>query len=447
MKYVLLTSLLFFSIHTTMLSQVNFETKTLDEVPADKPIFVDVFTTWCGPCKKMDKTTFQDSEVSALLNENFTNLKWDAEDDKFRDLVKEHNVMGYPTVLFFNSNKELISTRVGYQDAESLTEVSINVMRYVKEDPLKGVKVSTLSLDETIKLLSDYDWLKSPLKNKWVDHAINHLGDNNTLWKEHFDILAPSAYNDINFPHLEKLVKLHEPLKIGSTRSMDAVYASTTSLKDILKYRLAKEKKSANLPGYEKISMLRELMAVSETANPLPNSNKSKLVRTDRLDYYEYHKLTQYYKPLADSLIAEYILPHAPKIVAESDVRRSKQMSAFLKKINEKEERNTIDSTSITFYKRQHSNGVRLANRLDDVANTITDMYSDKKSIQGALKYASLAYDYAPLPKYLLSKAKVLSKLGENEKAVNTLIELKKHKFYDDKKYNVDELIKSYKEQ
>jgi thioredoxin-related protein len=44
-----------------------------------KKIFVDVYTKWCGWCKKMDKTTFLDQDIIKELNENFYAVKFDAE--------------------------------------------------------------------------------------------------------------------------------------------------------------------------------------------------------------------------------------------------------------------------------------------------------------------------------------------------------------------------------
>ena len=44
-----------------------------------KKIFIDMYTDWCGWCKRMDATTFTDSAVSAYLNENFYCVKFDAE--------------------------------------------------------------------------------------------------------------------------------------------------------------------------------------------------------------------------------------------------------------------------------------------------------------------------------------------------------------------------------
>ena len=50
---------------------------TTEENP--KKIFVDVYTDWCGWCKKMDKDTFQNAEVAAYMSENFYMVKLDGE--------------------------------------------------------------------------------------------------------------------------------------------------------------------------------------------------------------------------------------------------------------------------------------------------------------------------------------------------------------------------------
>lgn len=44
-----------------------------------KKIFIDVYTEWCGWCKKMDATTFKDSAVVAYMNEKYYAVKFDAE--------------------------------------------------------------------------------------------------------------------------------------------------------------------------------------------------------------------------------------------------------------------------------------------------------------------------------------------------------------------------------
>ena len=109
-----------------------------------KKIFVDVYTDWCGWCKRMDKTTFNNDKVSAYLKEHFYPVKMDAEmkeDVEYNGhtfkFVKSgrrgaHMLayslldgrMSYPTVVFLNEKMERILISPGYKDANQfLTEL------------------------------------------------------------------------------------------------------------------------------------------------------------------------------------------------------------------------------------------------------------------------------------------------------------------------------------
>jgi thioredoxin-related protein len=50
-----------------------------------KPILIDIYTTWCGPCKMLSKNTFGNEKIAKYMNENFYCVKFDAE---MRDTVK-----------------------------------------------------------------------------------------------------------------------------------------------------------------------------------------------------------------------------------------------------------------------------------------------------------------------------------------------------------------------
>lgn len=96
-----------------------------------KKIFVDVYTNWCGWCKKMDKATFQNPEVAKYMNKNYYCIQFNAEqkeDVKFGDRVytntsKTHvlarellnNKMSYPTVVFLDERFSKLSPVPGYQ--------------------------------------------------------------------------------------------------------------------------------------------------------------------------------------------------------------------------------------------------------------------------------------------------------------------------------------------
>lgn len=74
----------------------------------EKPIFVDAYASWCGPCKWMTRNVFTDDEVGNYYNENFVNVKLDMEKGEGRNFAKKYGVSAYPTLLYLNSDGEVV---------------------------------------------------------------------------------------------------------------------------------------------------------------------------------------------------------------------------------------------------------------------------------------------------------------------------------------------------
>ena len=93
-----------------------------------RKIIMDVYTDWCGWCKKMDKTTFADEEVAQYVNENFyaVKLKADSKDKvTFKgkefskgELAQAFRVSGYPTIVFFDKSFSKFQPVSGYRGAD-----------------------------------------------------------------------------------------------------------------------------------------------------------------------------------------------------------------------------------------------------------------------------------------------------------------------------------------
>jgi thioredoxin-related protein len=133
MKIVLLTLIAFtlnfngFSQESDETTGIQFVTGTWEEVVAiakkeKKPIFVDAFTTWCGPCKWMAKTTFKDAAVATFMTENFISFKMDMEKGEGIEFAKKNEVRVYPTLLYFDSKGEFIHRAAGALKAEAFIE-------------------------------------------------------------------------------------------------------------------------------------------------------------------------------------------------------------------------------------------------------------------------------------------------------------------------------------
>ena len=85
----------------------------------NKIVFIDFFTTWCGPCKRLDETTWRDPAVAALLKEKTIALRIDAE--KNAELANRYHVEAYPTMALLKPDGTVLDTLVGYRDAKTFT--------------------------------------------------------------------------------------------------------------------------------------------------------------------------------------------------------------------------------------------------------------------------------------------------------------------------------------
>ncbi len=110
----------------------------------NKHVFIDFYTTWCGPCKKLDEVTYQDEKVVEFLN-GMIPVKWDAEKGEGETLAKQFKIGAYPTLILLGPDGKEIDRHLGFLDAEKFVEVmdgyknGIGTVAYyeakVKEDP------------------------------------------------------------------------------------------------------------------------------------------------------------------------------------------------------------------------------------------------------------------------------------------------------------------------
>lgn len=91
----------------------------------NKYIFVDCYTSWCAPCKFMNKHIFPQEEVGTFFNDKFISVKVQMDTAKndndeirawyrtARSMMNEHNVTSFPTYLFFSPDGKLVHRSAG----------------------------------------------------------------------------------------------------------------------------------------------------------------------------------------------------------------------------------------------------------------------------------------------------------------------------------------------
>lgn len=153
--------LLFFGLTTMMVGQgrVNWLTweQAVEKNAVEKrKILVDVYTDWCGWCKKMEASTFSTEWIADYINENYYPVKFNAEQKEeinhngksykyisnfgrrgYHELAAEimNGRMSYPTIVFIDENVNVIQPIPGFQDAKTFEMIMV----YFAENHYKNV--------------------------------------------------------------------------------------------------------------------------------------------------------------------------------------------------------------------------------------------------------------------------------------------------------------------
>lgn len=144
MKYLFATALIACISLNATFAQKQIEWLTFEEAASKtasqpKMILVDVYTDWCGWCKKMDKDTFRDPKVIAFVNEHFYPVKLNAENSKRKfnfkgkeyteaSIARAMRVSSYPNFVIMDAVMENITQLPGYRLPDPFLEGLENVM-------------------------------------------------------------------------------------------------------------------------------------------------------------------------------------------------------------------------------------------------------------------------------------------------------------------------------
>lgn len=111
---------------------IEFEKSTLADAmkkakAQGKLLFVDCYTTWCGPCRQMSNQIFVQESVGAVFNKRFINIKVDMEQEEGRELGKKQGINAYPTLLFMDGDGNIVKKVVGGRSADTLLKIASEV--------------------------------------------------------------------------------------------------------------------------------------------------------------------------------------------------------------------------------------------------------------------------------------------------------------------------------
>lgn len=151
---------------------VTFEPLPFDKVlekarEMQREVFLDAYTSWCGPCKRMVREVFTVDSVADYFNARFVNVKYDMEKEE-QDLVKKYQIAGYPTFLILDSEGRVLKRFTGYHAPDDWMKL---IRGQAPAYSLSELEKQYYSGERSLEFIGDY--LKALQKEQQFEKAKN----------------------------------------------------------------------------------------------------------------------------------------------------------------------------------------------------------------------------------------------------------------------------------
>ncbi|WP_449388167.1 thioredoxin family protein [Chryseobacterium lineare] len=123
----LLSTITIFAQEAIQFQDLPFKDLIAKAKKENKILFIDAYTSWCGPCKMMERNIFTKKTVGDYYNSNFVNARFDMEKGEGREIAAKYGVRSYPTYLFLNGDGELVSQNYGYMEESMFISMAQNI--------------------------------------------------------------------------------------------------------------------------------------------------------------------------------------------------------------------------------------------------------------------------------------------------------------------------------
>lgn len=242
-------------------------TETLEEAKKQrKPIFVDAFTVWCGPCKAMSRNTFRNEQVGEFMNENFVNYKFDMEKGEGINFAQNYQVTAYPTLLYINHKGEVIHKALGYKAPNDFINESRKAL-----DPGKNAALLALEYENGTndpEVLFNYAMMLKAQKKDFREAAEKYFAtqEEKMLFEEQNWEAIEAFTTDMNSREFQLLINKQKKFmkKFGIQPVADKLYS-------VLKQGTIESAISGNSEKYNAAVQLAmdEIRDAGQTANRL----------------------------------------------------------------------------------------------------------------------------------------------------------------------------------
>lgn len=390
--------------------------KSFDSVIASKNnklIFIDFYTTWCGPCKRMDKEVFSDSAVARQVLNNFLPIKVDAEKGNGLSLAARYNITSYPTYLFLNAKGVPVYRTNGYMPVNEFKGQLKNALSESTE------KITILELDSLYTQNStDTNFLY-----QYLSRRTRLRLDNSDLLDRYISLVHPS--NRGTTEHLQLIIEnggqFSKSLQIGP--ALETLIQHQQKLSELQKalsidyYMENARRKTLSKAIYLQSDSLLQLVLQYIPDNDVFNNQS-----TTKLSYYAQTGQTEEYYDEANKYMENQLTAYPLKrlFVMDSVVLQELLNSEDFKESTPEE----ISELKQDYRHTQSIRAVRLYNTIND---QLLQNLPARHKLMPALTWASRAlaiceadtnYFRNILPHSLSTYAQLLFNIGNKTKAI-----------------------------
>ena len=161
-----------------------------------KNLFFDIYTTWCGPCKIMDRTVFSQKEAGDYYNSHFISIKLDAEKEADSGFFKHYKATAYPTFFWLDPEGNLLDTKTGVLPVDGLIEIGKAATQTKLGEKAKDLEKRWQDGERSFSLLQEYAFgvlqVSDPRKTKSVvEDYIKGLSDEEKRSIQSFSVIRP----------------------------------------------------------------------------------------------------------------------------------------------------------------------------------------------------------------------------------------------------------------
>jgi thiol-disulfide isomerase/thioredoxin len=373
----------------------------------NKLIFIDIYATWCGPCKIMSAKVFTVNNIGEKFNKSFVNYKIDAEKGEGIELAKKYAIRAYPTYLFVNGNGELVYRAMGSMPAEKFMIEADKALLAGKT-----YKASD-DLDKEYKAgKRNPDFLYEYLKQKSLNG-----GENTALLDEYLKAIPASQYKTEKVLALiaENIGTIESKAFIILRDALDRYLNMTVSQQKYVLIGLSKAKRNTFKKAVD--SRDKALLEGLIDAVHATSYSEAGFVAEEKQFRLEYAKITHdgnNFKKIATKEAAKLMAKTSEDLAAETQLKiMNFKQGAREKNLNESTPQFKMILDNLTYIAQKSTSF-----QLNEYAWGYVQMIKNEKDLEEAIKWSERAIELIESPENLDTYAILLSKLGRKKEAI-----------------------------